>query len=255
MAHHDDLAHTGPAEDGAGEHPRSPFSTGKPGRRFRFTPANVLLVALGLLIGIGTAWLVQDRPTDPPQPLAAPPKSTRAAKPLPPNPSSPPPTPTPTPTRTASPTLPDNFAVIRDASDVTLAVPSGWRRDEAASVYYRSPKYPYSRFLQFWPLAESRMSATRALRVTVATHRHYPGFELQALHPTTKGAAELVYSYDSTRTGRRLTLIQRVFPTPDGRRYALAVVGPAEEWPRQRNTLETALRYFQPVEDRPTPAG
>jgi hypothetical protein len=93
------------------------------------------------------------------------------------------------------------------------------------------------------------MSATRALRVTVATHWHYPGFELQALHPTTKGAAELVYSYDSTRTGQRLTLIQRVFPASDGKRYGFAVVGPADEWPRQRATLETALRHFEPVED------
>ncbi|MCX5204703.1 hypothetical protein OG897_25015 [Streptomyces sp. NBC_00237] len=249
MAHADDFARPGSGGRSGGTsgtgnegaqlpNPRSPFSTAKPRSRFhfRFTPVNVLLVTLGLLIGIGTAWFVQD-PATAPAPLPAPTQnSTPRATPAPPKPTPPP-----------SPTLPADFAVIRDPSDVTLAVPSGWRRDVAASVYYRSPTSPYSRFLQFWPLAESRMSATRALRVTVATHRHYPGFELQALHPTTKGAAELVYSYDSTRTGRRLTLIQRVFPAPDGKRYAFAVVGPAEEWPRQRTTLETALRHFEPV--------
>ncbi len=251
MAQTDDFARTAPAGGGpepegepGGPRARSPFSTGKPGPRFRLTSANILLVVLGMLIGIGTGWLVQDRPAGPAKPLPAPPEAARAAGPRPAKPGSP----SPAPSRPPSPALPDDFAVVRDASDVTLAVPSGWRRDEAASsVYYRSPSAPYSRFLQFWPLPESRMSATRALRVTVARHRRYPGFELQALHPTTKGAAELVHSYDSTRTNRRLTLVQRIFPAPDGRRYAFAVVGPAAEWPRQRATLETALRHFRPV--------
>jgi hypothetical protein len=141
--------------------------------------------------------------------------------------------------------------VVRDPSGVTLAVPAGWRRHAASFVYYRSPDSPYDRFLQFRPLPESRRSATRVLRDTVAVHRQYPGLELQALHPTTRGAAELVLSYDSPRTGRRLTLVQRVLPAPDGRRYTLAVTGPADTGPRPRAVLETALRHFEPGPDRP----
>ncbi|MFJ4875054.1 hypothetical protein ACIP93_07550 [Streptomyces sp. NPDC088745] len=245
MVQDDERTHPGPvgeAGDSGGPAVRSAFSTGKAGPRLRLTPVNVLLVVLGLVIGIGTGWLVQDRPAGAPQPPPAP----RAA----PGPGSPARATGASP-RPSPPALPADFAVVRDASGVTLAVPSGWRRDVGASVHYRSPSSPYSRFLQFWPLPDSRMSATRALRVTVAAQRHYPRFEVHSLHPTTKGAAELVHSYDSLRTGRRLTLVQRVFPAADGRRYAFAVVGPAGEWPRQRNTLEAALRHFEPVRDTP----
>jgi hypothetical protein len=111
-------------------------------------------------------------------------------------------------------------------------------------VYYRSATAPYSRFLQFWPLAERDISATGALRITVATHRALPGFELEALHPTTRGAAELRYSYDSSRAGQRLTFLQRVFTAGDGRSYAFAVVGPAADWPWQRTTLTAVLAPF-----------
>ncbi|MEU8893258.1 hypothetical protein [Streptomyces sp. NPDC048442] len=236
-------------EGGQQPHPRSPFSTGRARSRFRPTPLGVLMVAGGLVLGVGTGWLVRDpgeeRAVSPPSASASP----TARKPAAPTKYPPPAAGSPTAIPATAPTLPPDFAVVRDPSGATLAVPTGWRRDRAASVYYRSPKAPYTRFLQFWPLAESRMSATRALRVTVATHRNLPGFELRALHPTTRGAAELVYSYDSTRTGQRLTFIQRVFPAPDGKRYAFAVVGPAGEWPRQRVVLGTALQHFKPAED------
>ncbi|MFI0979920.1 hypothetical protein ACH4SP_23315 [Streptomyces sp. NPDC021093] len=237
------MAHT----DGQPPYPRSPFSTAKPRRRLRATPFQALLVVGGLLLGVGTAWFVRgpDPTPLPPAPTALKPAPQPAPKPAP-EPKSPSRgAGSATPAASPTPTLPADFAVVRDLSGAVLAVPTGWRRSVEASVYYRAPGTPYTRFLQFWPLAESGMSATRALRVTVATHRHLPGFTLKALHPTTRGAAELVYSYDSTRVGRRLTFVQRVFPVPDGRRYALAVVGPAAEWPRQKVVLETALRHFE----------
>ncbi|MFI5802719.1 hypothetical protein [Streptomyces sp. NPDC051561] len=237
----------GPAGPGGGElpAPRSPFSTGS--ARRRVTPTAALMVAGGLVLGVGTGWLVNGGSGG-----TSPPPATRLAQPQQsqqPSQSQQPPRPTPvvTPTPAASPTptVPADFAVVRDASEVTLAVPAGWRRTEGASVYYRSGDAPYSRFLQFWPLAERDISVTRALRITVATHRNLPGFELEALHPTGRGAAELRYSYDSTRTGKRLTLLQRVFTAGDGQRYAFAVVGPASEWPWQRTTLTAVLAPFE----------
>ncbi|WP_433546083.1 hypothetical protein ACQPZG_13715 [Streptomyces sp. CA-294286] len=259
MAQTDDPARA--VGDGAGEGDggqflgvRSPFSTAKPrGRfRFRFTPPHVLLVLLGLLIGVGTGWVVQDGAAAPAAPSPAPPAARQAASPAPratpPARTAPEKATSRLPGASAVPVPPADFAVIRDPSGVTLAVPVGWRREAAGSVHYRSSDSPHSRFLRFWPLAGTRMSATRALRITVAPHRHRPGFELHALHPTTRGSAELVYSYDSPRTGQRLTLVQRAFPTADGRRHVVAVAGPAAEWPRQRTVLETALRHFAPDE-------
>ncbi|GHH41014.1 hypothetical protein [Streptomyces candidus] len=262
MAQADDPARAVRDGAGAGEgdggqplYARSPFSAAKPrGRfRFRFTPPNVLLVVLGLLVGVGTGWIVQDPVAAPATPSPAPPAARQAA-PLAPKPR--PPVKAPSekvtsrlPGASGTPVLPPDSAVIRDPSGVTLAVPVGWRREVAGSVHYRSSDSPHSRFLRFWPLAGTRTSATRALRVTVASHRQRPGYELHALHPTTRGSAELVHSYDSPRTGQRLTLVQRVFPTTDGRRHVLAVAGPAAEWPRQRTVLETALRHFAPGEE------
>lgn len=217
-------------------------------RGFRMTPFNALLVAGGLLVGVGAGWLAQGPGGSPAPPVAhsaptAKSPSRPASSPKPSVPSKPP---SPS-THAPRPVVPPDFAVVRDASGVTLAVPSGWRRSEAASVYYRAPgrgSAPYTRFLYFRPLPERNISATRALRSTAAVGRRLPGFELQALHPTSHGAAELVYSYDSTRTGQRLTLVQRVFTAPDGRRYAFTVVGPAAALPWQHATLGTVLAPF-----------
>ncbi|MFF0744364.1 hypothetical protein ACFYVL_28590 [Streptomyces sp. NPDC004111] len=252
------------ADAGQAPYPRSPFSVGRARRGVRVTPFGALLVAGGLVLGVGTGWLVNGRgdgagagPSavriDASHAVGAGAPGTAGAAGAVGTPGSPrpapvtsPPSSSPSPSSSPTPTVPADFAVVRDPSGVTLAVPGGWRRSEAASVYYRAPDAPYSRFLQFWPLAERDISATRALRITVATHRGLPGFELEALHPTGRGAAELRYSYDSPRTGRRLALLQRVFTAGDGRRYAFAVVGPAEERRWHRATLIAALAPFTP---------
>ncbi|MFD3518559.1 hypothetical protein [Streptomyces sp. NPDC058657] len=236
--------------------PRSPFSAGRARRRIRVTPFGTLLVAGALVLGVGTGWLVNGRDgaarSDAPATApAAAPAGTPATARTPattPAPATPAPPVTPATSATsatsATPTVPPDFAVVRDPSGVTLAVPAGWRRSAAASVYYRSSGAPYSRYLQFRRLPDRDVSATGALRTAVAPYRRLPGFELEALHPTGRGTAELRYSYDSGRAGQRLTFLQRVFTAEDGRRYLFAVAGPAADWPRQRTLLTAALAPF-----------
>ncbi|MGW5817522.1 hypothetical protein [Streptomyces noursei] len=58
--------------------------------------------------------------------------------------------------------------------------------------------------------------------------------------------AVLTYAYDSDRLGLRVQAVDCAFAVPDGRQFAVLVLGPESDWPRQETIQRIALESFGP---------
>ncbi|MGW5419637.1 hypothetical protein [Streptomyces sp. NPDC003943] len=141
---------------------------------------------------------------------------------------------------------PAGFRLVEDDAGFTIAVPEGWNRTTSgASVFYNAPDG--ASLVQVFTIDEPGLTPYEALQQTSRDlAEKNPGYQELALERTgTDGnEAELVYSYDRTE-GRR-KVVDRAFTGSDGRQYAVLAAGPETDWPKQRETIDTALRFFKP---------
>jgi hypothetical protein len=258
-----------------GSEPRGPVR--QAGTRALITPVSVGVVVLALVVGAGTAWLVQrgapgDKVASSPsaevntdgrsgESVPSVPVSEGASPSEVPSPSplSSPPSSQPSSPLSSPPEVPDGYVVTKDPAAIELAVPRGWVRESGEGegvVFYRPPTGSRSEFLQFWPISEVGYSSRELLGVTMHNRSQSPGYELISLSrlPGARQAEteELVFEYDSGEAGRRLRLVEWVFRAGDGQQYAFLGAGTAENWPQQRRLLSTVLDFFAlPGSDAP----
>ncbi|MFF0741113.1 hypothetical protein ACFYVL_12010 [Streptomyces sp. NPDC004111] len=261
----------------AQEETRGAAPGGAAGRaRLRVTPAGAGLVALALVVGAGTAWLVQrtvfeERATGPAGVVATDSRSRGAGEQGKPGPSGPasdgsspgaspsasPPGesdqgegPSASASVVASPEVPDGYVVTRDGAGIELAVPRGWRREQGNgdSVFYRHPVSGRAQYLQFWAISEVGLTSRDLLDITVRNRSTSPGYQLVSLgavpgarHPETE---ELVFEYESGEAGRRLRLVEWVFRARDGQQYAFLAAAEPGAWPQQRLMLGHVVDFF-----------
>lgn len=152
-----------------------------------------------------------------------------------------------------SASLPPGFRVAEDPKGFNLAVPEGWERTSGSTgVFYTAPDE--LSLIQVFTIAEEGMTSEELVRQSSANlDESNDGYTEAGVGAVSGGdenpagdAAELVYSYDSEKTGGRRQGIERVFTAIDGQRYAVLVAAPAGEISSQRRTLETALEHFEP---------
>ncbi|MEU8763078.1 hypothetical protein [Streptomyces sp. NPDC048659] len=141
-------------------------------------------------------------------------------------------------------TLPPGFRTVQDPAGFSVAVPEDWNRTSSEQgVFYNSPDG--KSLVQIFTLGEPDTTPLESLRGTSRTLSAKPGYQEISLGPAGEGdAAELVYAYDR-QEGRR-KVVDRAFTGADGRQHAILVAGPETDWPRQRETLTTALASFKP---------
>ncbi|MER7946147.1 serine/arginine repetitive matrix protein 2 [Streptomyces sp. NPDC096079] len=207
------------------------------------------VVAAVLAAGSVGAWQLWGR-GDARDPAAGPPASVS----VPPDPTSEPPSETPseapaeTPSATPSDSSapPPGYRVQKDLKGFTIAVPEGWDRTESdQGVFFNAPDG--RSLVQVFVIQEAGMTPYEALRGASEDGRaNKPGYEELGLAPVTgeADAAELVYAYD--REGGRRKVVDRAFTAEEGNQYAILAAGPETDWPRQREVLGVALRFFAP---------
>ncbi|MER7761697.1 hypothetical protein [Streptomyces sp. NPDC097619] len=244
-----------PGHDAPGRPSGGGRSPGGAVRRW-VTPLTAAVAVAALAAGGGVVWFLQ-RDDDRPTRLEAPVDPSRSGDdtgaPAPPAPTgdpSAPPSEEGSPSPSGRAELPTGFRTVRDEEGFDLAVPEGWARTkEPQGVFFRSADG--ESLLQVFRVDEADMSPLEAVRgastglAAQPAYREVSVTELPA-EPGDSGApaAELVYEYDSKDTGTRRRGVERVFLAPSGRKYAVLVRAPAEEWPRQHETLKTAVAHF-----------
>ncbi|KOG57053.1 hypothetical protein ADK76_18455 [Streptomyces griseoflavus] len=146
--------------------------------------------------------------------------------------------------------LPSGYRLARDSAGFSIAVPEGWQRTQRTDgVFYTAPDERY--LLQIFEITEPDITPREALQATSRDLAGKPGYVQMSLGPVpdiglSTGATELVYAYDSEKLGVRARVIDRAFTVPDGRQFAVLVLGPDAEWPAQARIQQTALRHFSP---------
>ncbi|KOT98639.1 hypothetical protein ADK86_16170 [Streptomyces sp. NRRL F-5755] len=146
--------------------------------------------------------------------------------------------------------LPSGYRLARDSAGFSLAVPEGWQRTQRTDgVFYTAPDERY--LLQIFEITEPDITPREALQATSRDLAGKPGYVQMSLGPVTDiglstGATELVYAYDSEKLGVRARVTDRAFTVPDGRQFAVLVLGPDADWPAQARIQQTALRHFSP---------
>ncbi|MFB7587901.1 serine/arginine repetitive matrix protein 2 [Streptomyces sp. NPDC056169] len=162
----------------------------------------------------------------------------------------------PTPSGSATTTAPGDgvppptYSVQKDLKGFTIAVPDGWDRTESdQGIFFNAPDG--KSLLQVFVIAEPGLTPYEALRGASDDGRaNKPGYEEIGLDRVTgepgapADAAELVYAYD--REGGRRKVVDRAFTAADGNHYAILAAGPEADWPKQREVLSVALRFFRP---------
>ncbi|MCF3964255.1 hypothetical protein [Streptomyces fuscigenes] len=156
------------------------------------------------------------------------------------------------PSATAGGDLPDGIREVHDAKGFTTAVPEDWTRSEkGASVYYTSPDG--ASLLQIFTVTEKSLTPEGAARAASEGLSEEPGYDEISLGRVPGGpenpagdAAELVYSYDSAKTGGVRQGVERVFTAVDGAKYAVLVAAPQDQVPLQDTVLGAALSRFAP---------
>ncbi|MGD3106829.1 hypothetical protein [Streptomyces sp. YGL11-2] len=231
------------------ETPYPPFPP-VPGTGHRRTRALIAAAVVGVLaIGAGGAYLLWGRtPAGPP--AAHPPTSSASVTTTPTAPAT---GGTASGTPTVSPTAsgaPGGYHVVHDAKGFTLAVPDGWQRDERPTgVFYTSADS--RNLLQIFQITESDLTPQRALEQASQGLAGNPGYQQISLGPVSgppgSSGAQLVYAYDSDRLGIRVQAVDTAFTAADGRQFAVLVLGPAADWPRQQETEHLALQSFSPT--------
>ncbi|KAA6214437.1 hypothetical protein CP973_35670 [Streptomyces albofaciens JCM 4342] len=146
--------------------------------------------------------------------------------------------------------LPSGYRLARDSAGFSIAVPQGWQRTERKDgVFYTAPDERY--LLQVFEITEPDITPREALQATSRDLAGKPGYVQMSLGPVTDiglstGATELVYAYDSEKLGVRARVTDRAFTVPDGRQFAVLVLGPDADWPAQARIQQTALQHFSP---------
>lgn len=222
-----------------------PGPASAPGRSRNAVVAGV--VAAVLVAGGVGGWLVWGRDGDGSGKGTAGAPGTTATSPADPGPSSDPSSDSPSPSDSSAPMddmPPPGFHAVEDPVGFTIAVPENWNRTSSAEgVFYNSPDG--KSLVQIFTLGDPATTPYTSLEQTSRNLAAKPGYEQIALERTGEGdTAELVYAYDREE-GRR-KVVDRAFTGTDGRQYAILVAGPETDWPRQRETLGTALEFFRP---------
>ncbi|GGU83125.1 hypothetical protein GCM10010211_56370 [Streptomyces albospinus] len=235
--------------------PEAPFPPFPPapgtGRRTRALIAAAVVAVLA--IGAGGAYLLFRAPDRPP--AAHPPTSSVSVSVTAPvtAPTAPATGGTAPGVPTASPTAsvaPAGYHLVHDTKGFTLAVPDGWQRDERSTgVFYTSADSRY--LLQIFQITEPNLTPQQALEQASQGLAGNPGYRQISLGPLSgppgPSGSQLVYAYDSDRLGIRVQAVDTAFTAADGRQFAVLVLGPATDWPRQQETERTALESFAPT--------
>ncbi|WP_030678125.1 hypothetical protein [Streptomyces rimosus] len=146
--------------------------------------------------------------------------------------------------------LPSGYRLARDSAGFSIAVPQGWQRTERKDgVFYTASDERY--LLQVFEITEPDITPREALQGTSRDLAGKPGYVQMSLGPVadiglSTGATELVYAYDSEKLGVRARVTDRAFTVPDGRQFAVLVLGPDADWPAQARIQQTALQHFTP---------
>ncbi|MFE6100567.1 hypothetical protein ACFVQ4_11450 [Streptomyces laurentii] len=141
-------------------------------------------------------------------------------------------------------TPPIGYRLVEDEDGFTVAVPEGWSRTTAGgSVFFNAPDD--SSLMQVFEIGEPGLSPYEALKTVSRDVAKNPDFEQISLEETGVDEAELVYAYHRSE-GRR-QVVARAFVGDDAVRRIVLVGGPDTDWPKQREILDTALRYFKPT--------
>ncbi|OKI09921.1 hypothetical protein A6A06_04670 [Streptomyces sp. CB02923] len=146
--------------------------------------------------------------------------------------------------------VPSGYRLARDSAGFSLAVPEKWQRTERTDgVFYTAPDQRY--LLQIFEITEPDITPHEALAATSRSLADKPGYVEMSLGSVTdiglsSGTTELVYGYDSEKLGVRARVTDRAFTVPDGRQFAVLVLGPDADWPAQSRIQQTALKYFDP---------
>ncbi|WP_043265725.1 hypothetical protein [Streptomyces sp. CT34] len=234
----------------ASEVPFPPFPPA-PGAGRRTKALIAAAVVAVLAIGAGGAYLLWGRTPNRP-PAAHPPTASVTSTPTAPAtggtaPGMPTVSPTTSPTASG---VPGGYHLVHDAKGFTLAVPDGWQRDERSTgVFYTSADS--RNLLQIFQITEPNLTPQQALQQASQGLAGNPGYRQLSLGPLSgppgPSGAQLVYAYDSDRLGIRVQAVDTAFTVADGRQFAVLVLGPAADWPRQQETERMALRSFAPT--------
>ncbi|MFJ5828634.1 hypothetical protein [Streptomyces sp. NPDC093089] len=145
---------------------------------------------------------------------------------------------------------PPGYSEQQDLKGFTIAVPEGWDRTESdQGVFFNAPDR--RSLIQVFVVQDEDMTPYDALRGASDDGRaNKPGYQEISLERVTgepgapSDAAELVYAYD--RDGGRRKVVDRAFTAADGTHYAILAAGPESDWPKQRERLGVALKFFRP---------
>ncbi|BAU85572.1 hypothetical protein SLA_4688 [Streptomyces laurentii] len=152
--------------------------------------------------------------------------------------------PSPSDSASADATPPIGYRIVEDEDGFTVAVPEGWSRTTAGgSVFFNAPDD--SSLMQVFEIGEPGLTPYEALKTVSRDVAKNPDFEQISLEETGADEAELVYAYHRSE-GRR-QVVARAFVGDDAVRRIVLVGGPDTDWPKQREILDTALRYFKPT--------
>ncbi|MCK7622955.1 hypothetical protein MUU72_07565 [Streptomyces sp. RS10V-4] len=149
----------------------------------------------------------------------------------------------------SAPAVPDGYRLVHDEKGFTLAVPEGWQRElRSTGVFYNAPDK--RSLIQIFQITEPDLTPRQALEQASKGLSGNPGYEELGIAPRqgpagTDGAV-LTYAYDSDRLGVRVRAVDCAFTVPDGRQFAVLVLGPESDWPRQEAIQRAALDAFSP---------
>ncbi|MFF1559130.1 hypothetical protein [Streptomyces sp. NPDC058279] len=222
-----------------------------PGGRW-LTPTTAGIAVAALAIGAAAVWFVERSPSGPPAHAGATASGAStaggASGSRPPRTSPPADDPTGSPSAGTGSPAGGAHETVRDPKGFTIAVPTGWAREESESgVFYRSPDR--TSLLQVFRVSEAELSPLQAVQGASADLRaRTPGYEEIRVGqvPGSDDAAELVYEYDSVESHGRRRGVERVSRTPDGGKWAVLTAGPAADWAVTRAHHAAALEAFRP---------
>ncbi|MFF2812710.1 hypothetical protein ACFVT2_37190 [Streptomyces sp. NPDC058000] len=229
-----------PEADTAG----APVPATDAGRRTRILIAAAVTAVVAA--GAGGAYLLWGRGPDTP-PAVRPTASVSSAPTTAPTGSGPS---SATPTTGASATtVPSGYHLVHDEKGFTLAVPDGWQRElRSTGVFYTSPDT--RSLLQIFQITEPDLTPQQALEQASKGLAGNPGYKELGIAPRQgppgPSGAQLTYAYDSDRLGIRVQAVDCAFTVPDGRQFAVLVLGPESDWPQQEAIQRVALEAFDP---------